>query len=372
MNCNPILPWDFCPAFCVYELDAELAKRNNSIPGSFHDVQGHKVYQGHQAGAKKCKQRANTPVICPRSAIKILQALIVADGVSRENRNRFEASIVAWQMYSILPTRRPSDVAIVKSDTMTKEAALLEARRDTKDIIFLDLQSKALYFIVMHPEERPYGGYLGVLRHSPTVFDAFNDVDSFYLPFGIFAPLAAVVHRPEDVEFRVDGSVFGDDVDEIIQTMFDTVTFADPKARKVVDEAVKCLKGCQHKYFPCGGLLSYLRHCVVMEAFFGINLTRSQHIALSVRRCHHVNDETVLQHYIHSSILVGLSDNRFKFGSLPVVTIRRNAPRDYRFWVTSVSNDANSAAFPELGSVVNDFQFLDFNFNLVLMPTTCV
>lgn len=361
MNCNPTLPWDFNPRCAVQELDLIWHTQRNPDQTTHYNLNGYNVKQHQESGAKKCKERAHWPAICPRSAIQILQALQAADGVTQEDKVRFGSTIIAWQMYSMCPTRTPCDFDIVKSNVLSKEDALLDAQTNRKNIIFLDLENEAVYIIVMDREDRPYGGYVGVLRNAPSVFDAYHSVDSFYLPFGMFAPLAAVVHRPEDVVFHDDGSVYATDVEEVIQTMLDDATFADPISRKRVYEAVRGMKG-KPIYFPHGGLLRYLRGCVVMDAFFGINLTRSQLVALNIRRGHRIAAGNA-RSYIHNSILVVSRTDPFKFGVLKVVTIKQYGPLDWRMWVACESNDSNHALFPQLIGPANDFEFLDGHFN---------
>lgn len=315
-----------------------------------------------------CKERATQPVISPRSAIRVLNALIENKNTPDHDKVRIKATLAVFEVYTIFATRTPTLTGIRKSTDLGREDTYRNAIEHGSNTIFLDQASKYVYFFICEPKyDTPYHHYAGVLRDSENVFDQYWNFDPFYEPFGMLAPLASQIFSAGEIVYREDDNVrcevFSSDAEAVINTIFDDITFADPATRKLIKRQINQME-CSVKYFPPHGGLALLRHQVASDWYFGMGLPDSAILPMAVRNCHKITSKN-MRSYIHSTVLLQTPGDPLKFSKLPVCIMRKAAPRDYRVWIAHASNSANAGLFPPVARVVRDFEFLDDHFHII-------
>uniref|UniRef100_A0A7S2GWC6 Uncharacterized protein n=1 Tax=Octactis speculum TaxID=3111310 RepID=A0A7S2GWC6_9STRA len=228
--------------------------------------------------------------------------------------------------------------------------------------------------MIFYYRDIPYKKYVGVLRNNDPVFEAFCQVDPCYYPFGLLAPLASLVFPTGTYVYQPNGTVYEEDAERIIHEMFDDITEEDHITRDKIRQTIGRMKCCAMKYFPYSGALGYLRHCVIMDAYFGINLGFDARLSMALRRCHTILDEAqatgsndirIMRSYIHKGMFVQKPGLPSQFHTVDVCFVVPFGPRDHRAWPWHFSNAANAGCFPPVSRVVQAFEFVDNTFTTI-------
>lgn len=250
------------------------------------------------------------------------------------------------------------------SNQTTKEDACADARRTCGNMLFLDLEQKDVYFMIFGRLDIPYKPYVGVLRDNDPIFVAFSEVDPHYYPFGLLAPLASFVFPFGSFVYRPDGKVYRRDAQMVLDELLNDITMDDIATRQYIKDIVSSME-CALIYWPMCGALAFLRHSVIMDAFFGINVSERAFLSMNLRRCHKINRLCLMQNYIHEAMLIQCPSSPTYFKDVDVCAVHEISPTHYRAIPDLASNLACAPEFPQDARVVRNFEFLDNSYTTV-------